>query len=201
MRPTFWFSLAALCVAASLVRISVTHAQGRGTPPAPAGKVAGRQVSFKEEVQGKWTTPDEARTSAVERARYVIAAYLESEYGEANYTPTANYITDAQILPLPQDIKPEQVPADEFGRTYKAVVKVEVTKEQVKEMRGQARQQRVVQRQHWLALGLAGFVSLLLVAVGYLRLEEATKGYYTGLLRLSALAVLALVGFFIWQLC
>jgi hypothetical protein len=217
MRPTFWLSLVALCVGACLVRSSATHAEGRATPPAPAGKTAGRQVTFnnptpdqksrstaqvtfKEDVQGKGQTPDEARTSAVERARFVIAAYLESEYGEANYTPAASYLCDAQILPPPQDIKPEQIPADEFGRTYKAEVKVEVTKEQVKEMRAQARQQRVTQRQHWLALGLAGFVSLLLVAVGYLRLEEATKGYYTGLLRLSALGVLALIGFFIWQM-
>jgi hypothetical protein len=200
MRPTFWFSLVALCVVASLLRISATRAEGRGPAPAASGKVAGRQVTFKEAVQGKGQTPDEARTSAVERARYVIAAYLESEFGEANYAPAAGYLHGAQIVPLPQDIEVQQIPTDEFGRTYRADVKVELTQEQVKEMRAQARQQRVTQRQHWLGLGLAGAVSLLLVAAGYLRLEEATKGYYTGLLRLSALSVLALVGFFIWQL-
>jgi hypothetical protein len=200
MRPTFWFSLVALCVVASLVRSSLSHADAR--PPAPAGsaKAAGRPIAHKEDVQGKGQTPDEARTSAVERARYVIAAYLESEFGEAEYTPTAAYLHAARIVPLPQDIDAKQVPADEFGRTYKADVKVELTQEQVKEMRAQARQQRVEQRQHWMGLGLAGVMSLLLVAAGYLRLEEATKGYYTGLLRLSALGVLALAGFFIWHL-
>ncbi len=43
-----------------------------------------------------------------------------------------------------------------------------------------------------MGLGLAGVTALLLVAIGYLRLEEATKGYYTGLLRLSALGLLGM---------
>ena len=41
---------------------------------------------------------------------------------------------------------------------------------------------------------LGGVVCLLLVVGGYLRLEEATKGYYTRLLRLTAIAVLIGVG-------
>src|SRR5947209_6297544 len=99
MRPTFWFSLVALCVVASLVRSSATRAEGRATPAPAAAKGAARQVAFSDKVQGKGNTPEEARASAVDRARYVIAAYLESEYGEANYTPTAAYLHDAQIVP------------------------------------------------------------------------------------------------------
>jgi hypothetical protein len=47
---------------------------------------------------------------------------------------------------------------------------------------------------------LAGLVALLVVAGGYLRLEEATRGYYTTLLRAAAVAFLALVGAGLWLL-
>ena len=48
-----------------------------------------------------------------------------------------------------------------------------------------------MQRQHCLGLGLAALVGLLLVGIGYLRLEESTKGYYTGLLRATAVGMIA----------
>jgi hypothetical protein len=79
-------------------------------------------------------------------------------------------------------------------------VQIQITSDSLKKMREQAREQRVTQRQHWMGLGLAGFIAVLLVAAGYLRLEEATKGYYTGLLRVSALSLLGMVGGFIWYL-
>jgi len=41
---------------------------------------------------------------------------------------------------------------------------------------------------------------LLLAVAGYLRLEDATKGYYTRLLRLAAVAFVALVGAGLWMM-
>ena len=43
-------------------------------------------------------------------------------------------------------------------------------------------------------------MALLLVCGGYLRLEEATRGYYTRLLRLAAFCTLVGVGVGLWLL-
>ena len=47
---------------------------------------------------------------------------------------------------------------------------------------------------------LAALVALLAAVACYLRLEDATKGYYTTLLRLAAVGFVALVGAGIWLL-
>jgi hypothetical protein len=41
---------------------------------------------------------------------------------------------------------------------------------------------------------LVGLVALLAVVTGYIRLDDWTKGYYTGWLRLAAWGILAVVG-------
>jgi hypothetical protein len=52
----------------------------------------------------------------------------------------------------------------------------------------------MVSRHLLLARVLGGVVCLLIVVGAYLRLEEATKGYYTRLLRLTAIGILIGVG-------
>jgi hypothetical protein len=55
------------------------------------------------------------------------------------------------------------------------------------------RELRAKERMGLLARILAGLVALLAVVAAYIRLDEWTKGFYTGRLRLAGLAVLALV--------
>jgi hypothetical protein len=43
-------------------------------------------------------------------------------------------------------------------------------------------------------------VTICAAVAGYLRLDEATKGYYTNLLRLGSLAVIGTVGAGVWLL-
>src|SRR5436305_1561951 len=47
---------------------------------------------------------------------------------------------------------------------------------------------------------LAAALVLLAVVGGYLRLEEMTRGFYTGLLRVAAVALLVLAGVGLWML-
>jgi len=62
----------------------------------------------------------------------------------------------------------------------------------------QQRQKWAHERQGQLAQILVGVVALLAAVAGYLRLEDATKGYYTTWLRLAAVTFLGLVGAGIW---
>ena len=65
-------------------------------------------------------------------------------------------------------------------------------------MQRHAQQDRVLDRHLLLARVLGGAVAVLLVLAGYLRLEDATRGYYTRLLRLAAIALVALAGVGVW---
>ena len=104
------------------------------------------------------------------------------------------------VLPATDDIDVTSGTVPNMPEMKAATVQIRVTDDNVKRLCDQARQQRVEQRQHWLGLGLGGFVALLLVGAGYLRLEESTKGYYTALLRLAAVALLGTVAGGIWYM-
>ena len=73
-------------------------------------------------------------------------------------------------------------------------MQLEITDEQAREIQKQAQHQRMKERQKLSLLVMLGAVCLLGVVGGYLRLEEATKGYYTRCCGLTASAfVLAIV--------
>jgi hypothetical protein len=98
-------------------------------------------------------------------------------------------------------VKPQGDPEPRELHGERGVVvryKVQLTAGYVAEVRVAARTQRQVERLWLLARGLAVAVVLLLVVAGYLRLEELTRGYYTALLRLAAVVVVALAGVGVW---
>jgi hypothetical protein len=64
-----------------------------------------------------------------------------------------------------------------------------------------AREHRVLERHKLLGRVLAGLVIALVVIAGYLRLEEATRGYYTQMLRLAAVTLVSLAAFALWLSC
>jgi hypothetical protein len=67
-----------------------------------------------------------------------------------------------------------------------------------KPVRESMHRELVKHRQLWLGKILLGFVALLTAITGYIRLEDATKGYYTAWLRLGMVGVLCAVGAGLW---
>jgi len=61
-----------------------------------------------------------------------------------------------------------------------------------------ARHAEMTGRHMLVARILAGLIGLLLVTVGYLRMEEMTRGYATQLLRVAAAGIIALIGLGLW---
>jgi hypothetical protein len=97
-----------------------------------------------------------------------------------------------------QDLK---VSRDAAGGPIEVVAwELKVDETQVGEWHQKAREKRMTERQGLFARVMAGVLALLVVCGGYLRLEEATRGYYTLLLRAAALAVLVAVGAGLWLL-
>jgi hypothetical protein len=95
----------------------------------------------------------------------------------------------------------EQRKVGEDGRTvYRVLLRVEVAprdlddiKKKELEHQQKLRDERARARQMVLVRLLAGIVAILIAVASYLRLEDATKGYYTTLLRVVAVAFVAAV--------
>ncbi len=150
------------------------------------------------EVEGLAKTRDDAEANAVEKARDQVVEYLSERYGDRDWKLTPAKLRELNVTR--PAAAPEEIDLPLSGRSWKVRLTVELTPEALGEIHKLAREQRMVERHRLAARGLAGALALLLVAFGYLRLEDATKGYHTTLLRLAALTVLVGAGAFLWYL-
>jgi hypothetical protein len=101
-----------------------------------------------------------------------------------------------------QPICGEQVKAVEkdYGTLYEATLQVRITPELRAEIVEAYRRELVAHRLAVLA-GVIGFILACLAALaGYIRADEATKGYYTNWLRAAAAAGVGAAGLLIYQM-
>jgi hypothetical protein len=156
-------------------------------PPAPP--------EYEVKAEGYGVQQEDATEDAVKDACHKIQEYLASKYGE-KFTPTEAEVKAKQIVGQPEFETADNLTlTQEAARkpVIKAIVPVKLSAEQVKDFREEARKFRVGGRMKTTGVILAGLIALLLVGGGYLRLEEATKGYYTTLLRVGAVAILGTI--------
>jgi hypothetical protein len=152
------------------------------------------KVRFEAKAEGYGEGDEDAAQNAVNAAADKVARYLEKQYGET--------FTEQRLKELPAELKSRGVigePTFETkelevtGKVRQAFVDVKLTDQQEQVLRKEALEDRQKGRMHVAGVALAGLMALLLVGGGYLRLEEATKGYYTTLLRAAALSTLVAV--------
>lgn len=149
------------------------------------------------EVEGYGTDVPSAKRNALKQARVQLVTYLESLYGEISWQPTGEYLLQTGIAHPAGE--PREIQSEVVEKAVKVVLQVAVTRNQLRDIQNLIREQRVAERHRLTALGLAGAVVLLLVLMGYLRLDELTKGYYTTALRLLALVLVGAAGAgFLW---
>ncbi|MFO0925619.1 MAG: hypothetical protein U0736_01100 [Gemmataceae bacterium] len=128
---------------------------------------------------------------------------MERLLGErfGGWQPGADQLEPAVLLETGVAVprgEPEVEPRFKDDKVFVARYKVELTPKYVAQVQQVARLERMAGRHLLLARGLIGMVAVLLVAAGYLRLEDMTRGYATHLLRIAAALVLALVGVGLW---
>lgn len=186
MRYASWLCLPAVCLLAGL-GASTAHA-GRAANRAEAA----RRTVLKKEFVGYGLTVPEAQQDALVKAHDWLAD--KDPFG---WAPPVEYLTQKSLIrfgePSPQDFQLA-------GPMQTVKMDLEVSAAQAEEMQKAGRQLRMTERHQMIGRALAALVALLVVAVGYFRLEEATRGYYTVLLRAVALTILALVGAGLWLL-
>jgi hypothetical protein len=138
-------------------------------------------------------TPEKAEEVALNKASDQVRHYLAHLDPPVQWRPDGKWIDENLVKTR---TAPKQVASDDplLDKAFERTLQIEVGPKQYREIVEYDRQECMEQRQLLLARILAGVVALLVAAVGYLRLDEATKGYYTLWLRLAALGLVGAVG-------
>ncbi len=165
----------------------------------PSARAEGATARASYQATGDGETPEGARAVALERAQQKVEEDLQERFARIGWQPPADRLTADYLLQkgVIQAEGTKEMKVNGEPR-YHAVYRVEINDSYLAGLQKTAQEQRMVAR-HWLlARALAGAVVLLLVVFGYLRLEDATRGYYTRLLRLAAVGVMVLAGLGLW---
>jgi hypothetical protein len=228
MRPThmarvFLFGAAALTV----IHVhNLLAAQARGSDKPPSSETT--PATWSKAVVGRWMdTQDLALESALESARDEVQSYLNAQQPPFVWVPNTVQVREYLLRDLPRDevnaegveLRREQCNGhwvlveeknlhDPLVLMRRVYLKVSVSAKERddlrhfdEQVRKDLRQTLVQHRQLWLGKILLGLVAILGALAGYFRLDEATKGYYTGWLRLGVLGVTGAVGMMLWLVC
>lgn len=179
MRISTSLRLATLClIAASLSASPLTARPSSAEPKKPL---------IHEEFTGYGTTELLAEKDALKYA----SEWLQRQSG-LGWAPSSEYLTTHKMV---QFGAAETIKSDDpmLDNMKKVKLQLEISADQARDIQKQARQHRMKERQKQSLFVLIGVVGLLSVVGGYLRLEEATKGYYTRLLRIAAISALVVI--------
>ncbi len=164
-----------------------------------AGLRADDQVwrELPETVEGYGETPEAAKSVALSKAKEAVAHYLAANYPEIRVEITVTYLERREIAVLvrgPGVVRQENEPP-----VYHVIYRLnKLTDQHLSELRERSRVPWMFQRHRQAALVLVGLVLAVLAFMGYLRLDEATHGYYAGRLLSGAVAVVALAVLALW---
>jgi hypothetical protein len=154
-----------------------------GTPPAPV---------FSKAVEGDWKgNLYDAQQDALRAAQAEVIAYLRNQRPPIDWEPPLDYI-ETHLAPRPWTEKTQDVKDANgvvAGQAYQVGLEVKISPEKRAYMAAQGRELRMQQRMLALGKGLAVLVVVLAAFAGFLRLDEKTKGFYTGWLKFAAVGV------------
>jgi hypothetical protein len=137
---------------------------------------------------------ERAKADARKQLDQVIADWLDAQGLPRSWKPSPRQI-EAMILET--KVSPVVKP---YGTVYEAELRVDVSPE-VRAGLAETYQRQLVHQRIVFLGGTLGFVLVCLGAVsGYIRADEATKGYYTNRLRMLAAAGVGAAGVVIYQM-
>jgi hypothetical protein len=154
-------------------------------PPPPPAQDPGRVVRTFE-VKGEFqATADDAWASAWDEARCRVTHELN-----LSHAPTRDF-----LMNMKDQWEEEKGPTVEgVGETKRVLLRLNLTAAGEQELATLEREYRSQDRMETVARLLGVLTVLLGVVAGYVRLDEWTKGYYTGRLRLAAVVLVGLAG-------
>jgi hypothetical protein len=129
-------------------------------------------------------TQQEAEESALNKAREKVVAFLHEQEPQINWEPSLDFI---RKLPKKSHVNKDAVDVPEGF--LQVDLHIELDQQRAEEILRKDRHSRMIERMQPLGLGLAGLVLMLAAIGGYIRLDEWSKGYYTGWLRLAVIGI------------
>jgi hypothetical protein len=180
MRISTWLCLTALCLIAGSLSASVSPVSARHPVAEP------KKPLLHEEFTGYGQSEITARHDALQHA----AEWLEKKSG-LGWTPDPQYLQDHGLVRFGE--AEDKIFEEPMGKMKVVKLELDISTHQAREIQSEAQHERMKERQKLSLLVVLGVAGLLGVVGGYLRLEEATKGYYTRLLRIAAIGILLVV--------
>lgn len=147
----------------------------------------------------RYATPQESVDDALRQAAYEARKYLEQAAPRpVRWEVPVSFVQDRLVQDqyvAQVDWEAEGVDSPPFAEPmYQAHLLIELTPEKRQTLSQMWQEDVLGQRIRWLAAGSAFVLVLLAALAGYLRLDEATRGYYSGRLKLAAVAVVGVAG-------
>lgn len=149
-----------------------------------------KESSLAWEIDGFGQTQRDAEEEALVKARQELNNFLAEQEVPLEWRPSLNYVR--QLKKGTFEMEPKNF--EGMGELQHVKVRVEVNARDYEQMQSEDRRLRAEERMVVLLHWLAGLVVVQFAVWGYLRLEEATKGYYTTWLRIAALGFVGVVG-------
>lgn len=149
---------------------------------------------WTKQVYGDFQTSSAvARDDALRAAARELSYYLKSRYPDFRYVPTPQFLLDQRMVDAGEDETQVINNAPEAPVMVRHKVTIELREGHLESLLEEDRHERSVERLWWAGRGLGGLIIALLALVGYVRLDDWTKGYLTLPLKLGAV-IIALVG-------
>jgi hypothetical protein len=147
-------------------------------------------------VFGKGDTPDHADRAAIEMATNLIKDYLRDSHPDLLGTFPDRYLLKSKMLDRRGSAKQAIVDGQ---LSYQVEYVAEVNTRHLDGLREWPRAQVMQYRHREAAILLGGAVLALVVIGGALRLDTATRGYYSGRLLVTTTVLVAGIGWTAWQ--
>ena len=137
--------------------------------------------------EGTHQSAEGARERALEAAQLRLTHYLRELKPDSRWSPSRAYV--ARLVRSRGN--PEwQMVDPPVGKACTVRLDVVVTQSDYEDLLKQLRFEEARERQWGLTKGVLIALAVLATVAGYFRLEDATKGYYTGWLRLGGIIAL-----------
>jgi F0F1-type ATP synthase membrane subunit b/b' len=182
-------------------KIVVAQAPKPPVPPSPPPVAAVIDPAQTRVVAGLISaTKERAEAEARKELEREVTDWLEPEGVPRSWKPSGRQIDDMIVETSVDPVVSVDPIINDYGTMYVAKTRVDVSPARRAGF-VETYQRQLVHKRMGLLGGLLGFILICLGAIsGYIRADEATKGYYTNRLRMLAAAGVGAAGVVIYQM-
>ena len=140
-----------------------------------------------------------ARQQALKAAAEKLSAYLQARFPGYRYRPTPDFLVSHKLVDTGENVE-YVLDNPEAPKMVRHKLTVELRDLQLARLLDEDRREHSAERLEVAGRGLAGLVLILVALVGYVRLDDWTRGYFSTFLKFTALALAVGGAALLWYL-